>query len=52
MKDNYAKCEQHLDDCACNSKGRCLALSDTHFDYICPFYKPREQERRNKNDAE
>ena len=44
------KCEQKRLDCMCNKYGICVALSNTHFDYKCPFYKSRAkgQEERKK----
>lgn len=34
------KCVQKRYDCfACDSGGKCRALSDTRFNYKCPFYR-------------
>ncbi len=35
-------CEQKRSDCNHNHDGRCVLLSDTHFNKPCPFHKKRE----------
>ena len=46
------RCEQDRKDCKAyieslseKSGGVCRALTDTHFDYACPFYKSRKEPR-------
>lgn len=36
-------CEQKRNDCNRNHDGKCVLLSDTHFNKPCPFYKKREE---------
>lgn len=44
MFNQFPICEQKRDDCAaCDGRGRCTALIETHFDYKCPFYKTRAE---------
>lgn len=35
----FCYCEQNLDMCKANRKGKCIALDDTHFNRPCPFFK-------------
>ena len=47
MFNQFPICEQKRTDCAaCDGRGLCIALIDTHFDYKCPFYKSRAETER------
>jgi len=45
----FPKCSQNRTDCFANESGNiCIALSNTQFKdgRQCPFYKPKDQERK------
>lgn len=51
IKERLCKCEQDRRDCRAfmayisgKPGGVCLALNDTHFDRVCPFYKSKKED--------
>lgn len=42
-KEYKTKCKEGKPDCCSYNNGSCVCLTDTNFDYGCPFYKTTSQ---------
>ena len=50
-KDELKPCLQKKKECFAYEDKKCKALSDTKFNYECPFYKTKEQWEKETNEA-